>query len=250
MKISAISDVHIKDQTDYATSKFFEFLDHPRVKESNIVFLLGDIFDLMVGPFDEYLNQFELIFLKLHHLIKRGVKIYYVAGNHDFFLEDVFSKWKKLNNINNEQFIYIEGKVIIQNNNKRIHFSHGDDIEIDNYNYVLYKRFINSFFMKSVIKHIFKYKLVLLIGDLASSKSRSRNKKISECDTSDKVKPKFRKSAELVFDQENIDTVVCGHSHCLDNYTITGKKYLNSGYFINELSRQCECPHTTVSIFS
>ena len=156
MKISTISDVHIKDQTDNAANKFFEFLDHPRVKNSDIIFLLGDIFDLMVGPFDEYIFQFEFIFQKFNQLIKEGVKIYYIAGNHDFFLEEMFIRWKKLNNINNDQFIYLEKEFIIQNNKKKIYLSHGDDIELDNDNYMLYKRFMNGFFMRSVIKYIFK----------------------------------------------------------------------------------------------
>lgn len=232
MKIATISDVHIKDQTDFATSKFFEFLDHPKVKNSDIIFLLGDIFDLMVGPFDEYIYQFEIIFKKFNQLIKEGVKIYYIAGNHDFFLEDLFLRWKNLNNINNDQFIYLEKEVVIKNNNKKIYFCHGDNIELGNDNYMLYKNFINSFFMRSVIRYIFKYNLVLTIGKLASRKSRKR----SQIDTRDKVKQKFRNSAKAVFNKYDVDTLVCGHSHCIDNYITGEKNYLNGGYFINDLS--------------
>ena len=76
MKISTISDVHIKDAGDEKSKKIISFFCHPLVQDSDIIFLLGDIFDLMVGPFKEYRSKYKDVFDKMKELIIQGKKTF------------------------------------------------------------------------------------------------------------------------------------------------------------------------------
>src|SRR5690606_2671583 len=95
MKISAISDVHVKDTNDKAHALLVDFFAHPLVQDSDYILLLGDIFDLMCGPHEEYLRKYQEIFSKMDELQKKGKKIFFFEGNHDVHLEKLFKKlWK------------------------------------------------------------------------------------------------------------------------------------------------------------
>jgi UDP-2,3-diacylglucosamine pyrophosphatase LpxH len=56
VKISSISDIHIKSPTDKSYALLLDFLNHKEVSDSDGVLLLGDIFDFMMGEHKEYLD--------------------------------------------------------------------------------------------------------------------------------------------------------------------------------------------------
>ena len=54
MSFVSISDVHIKDIGDENWLILESFLDHPLTKQAKTIYFLGDIFDLLVGSYEEY----------------------------------------------------------------------------------------------------------------------------------------------------------------------------------------------------
>ena len=220
MAVYVISDIHIKPdgKNEEILRSFFEL----NYIEGDVIFLLGDIFDLMVGPYAEYEEQYFYFFTTLEVLKKRGITIHYFEGNHDFHLNQLFLNKGVI--LHTKPFIYEHEK-------RRILMCHGDEIEIGNYSYKIYKIFIRSAFFKMILNYLMSYKMVGTIGHGFSKKSRERNEmKYRDYQKNDFVKDKFRKSAKIAACKYKTEVVICGHSHYKDDFFWDQKRYLNCGF--------------------
>jgi UDP-2,3-diacylglucosamine hydrolase len=229
MRISAISDVHVKQPHDDADRLLCSFLDHPIVKESDYIVLLGDIFDLMCGPHAEYIRSYDHIFKKLDGLARTGKKVLYYEGNHDVHLGKLFKK------------IWPGGEVVPSQtpgtfdiDGKTYYFSHGDEHEVNNVAYQRYMKFIHTAPLTFVANHVMPYSLLNFIGMRASQKSR---KKGSYRFNEDLERAKFR-SGVMETTQGKFDFVLGGHSHVKEEYNLPGTRsvYINNGYALNSRS--------------
>jgi UDP-2,3-diacylglucosamine hydrolase len=77
------SDVHLAAERPLVTRRFLRFLEVVR-DEGERLFLLGDIFDLWVGPKQTRMPYVKPILDKLRELTEAGVEVSYMAGNRDF----------------------------------------------------------------------------------------------------------------------------------------------------------------------
>lgn len=223
MKIAAISDVHIKSAHDEADKLLTAFLNHPEVQTSDYILLLGDIFDLMCGPHEEYLAAYSHIFTLLTNLQNAGKKVYFFEGNHDVHLEKLFKKlWP-----NNEVRV-TQAPIIEEIDGHQYYFSHGDEHEVDNLSYHRYIKFIRSKPLKFVAEYIIPYAVLNFFGERASKISR---KKGSRTFNVEQVRERFRYGVGVTT-HGRYDFVLGGHSHVQDEYKIpeSNSIYLNNGY--------------------
>ncbi len=228
-KIVAISDVHIKRPGDDGDQLLFQFLSHPLVTTSDLIVLLGDIFDLMCGPHQEYLNLYKHHFQKITDLQKNGKKIYFFEGNHDVHLEKLFKKiWK-----NNEIFLS-QNPVMEIIDGKKYLFSHGDEYDIENLTYHRYLSFIRSAPLKFIADYVMPYNLLSYLGERASRLSRKKGSKSFDPEA---VKHKFRSGVSKIT-RGDFDFVLGGHSHVKDHFVLPGTKsvYINNGYALRSNS--------------
>jgi UDP-2,3-diacylglucosamine hydrolase len=223
MKISAISDVHIKSPGDQADQLIINFLNHPQVKDSDYIVLLGDIFDLMCGPHEEYLKIYSHIFKILKDYLDSGKKVYFFEGNHDVHLEKLFKDiWK------NNKIVITQNPVVLELAEKKYYFSHGDEHEVENENYHRYMRFIRSKPLKFFAERILPFGVLNYFGTRASRLSRKKGSKFFDAE---KVRLTFREGVTKTT-KGKFDFVLGGHSHVKDSYLIPGTQslYLNNGY--------------------
>ncbi len=223
MKIAAISDVHIKSAHDEADDLLTAFLNHPEVQTSDYILLLGDIFDLMCGPHEEYLVAYSHIFALLTNLQNEGKKVYFFEGNHDVHLEKLFKKlWP------HDEVRVTQDPIIEEIDGHQYYFSHGDEHEVDNLSYHRYIKFIRSKPLKFVAENLIPYVVLNFFGERASKISR---KKGSRTFNIEQVRERFRHGVGVTT-QGRFDFVLGGHSHVQDEYKIPGSKsvYLNNGY--------------------
>lgn len=227
MRISAISDVHIKTPHDAADELLFHFLTHPLVQESDYVLLLGDIFDLMCGPHRQYLEDYQHLFHGIDRLIKNGKKIFYIEGNHDVHLERLFDLFWK-----NGEVRPTRRPVISEIEGKTYYFSHGDEHDLNNDTYHRYMKFILSPPLKFVADHVMPYSMLNFLGERASKMSRKKGGRHFD---EEKVRQKFRGNLELSILDKGYDFVIGGHSHVKDNYLLSNQRtrYVNNGYALN-----------------
>lgn len=222
MKIAAISDVHVKAPFDEADVLLCSFLDHPDVRGSDYICLLGDIFDLMNGNHPQYLEDYHHIWEKMDELMRSGKTVLYFEGNHDIHLEELFRKrWKEGN------FIPFQYPIIENLDGKTYYFSHGDEHEVDNQSYQRYKRLLLTKPLKFASNRLMPYALLNFIGKRASNASRKKGyKKFDE----QLVKGRFRDGVRVTT-EGRFNFILGGHSHVQDEFQINDHSvYLNNGY--------------------
>lgn len=222
MKVSAISDVHVKVPHDEADKLLCQFLNHPQVRQSQYVVLLGDIFDLMCGPHSQYIEKFSHIFDLMDQLSQSGVQVFFFEGNHDVHLERLFKKrWPKMN-------IRLSQSAIIEEiEGMTYYFSHGDEHEVDNLKYQRYKNLILSAPLKFVANFLMPYAVLNFVGERASKMSRKRGAREYVEET---VRDRFRLGVRETT-QGKYNFILGGHSHVKDVFQINpNSTYLNNGY--------------------
>lgn len=232
MKFAAISDVHIKVAGDPAEVLLLGFLRNPDVQSSDVIFLLGDIFDLMIGPHSQYFQRFQAYFDEIKNLIKNGKRICYVEGNHDFHLRELYRKFFLINSDLDSSLFQMAPYFEFENGGKKIYLAHGDDIELNNPNYKIFKALVTSPPLRYYANYLMPHFLIKSIGEYSSEKSRKRNNKRykEEADLTP-VKENFRFSAEFFFKSRPFQILVLGHSHVKDQYASpSGFEYVNNGY--------------------
>ncbi len=232
MKFVSISDVHIKTPGDSAEKLFLNFLERVETKQADYIFLLGDIFDLLVGNGYEVEARYKKVFDKIREHLVEGRRIIQYEGNHDFHFERLTKKLCKKWDVDPNKWQYLEEPKVFDFNEKRILFCHGDEIELGNLSYKFYRFWIRSFPIHFLANYVVPGKWVQALGDNASRKSRERNNnRYNETMMDEEVKPRFREAARVAAKKFRAQAVICGHSHCLDNYTEEGLQYFNNGYF-------------------
>jgi UDP-2,3-diacylglucosamine hydrolase len=77
------SDVHLAPERPQVTERFLRFLEKVN-EDGRRLFLLGDIFDLWVGPKQVRLPYVIPVLETLRRLYASGVEVHYLAGNRDF----------------------------------------------------------------------------------------------------------------------------------------------------------------------
>ena len=237
MEIVSISDVHIEEPSGAAHDLFCRFLDHERTRQADAIILLGDIFDLAIGPYPEYVESFPSLFERLDALAKT-TPIYYFQGNHDFHLMDIFRRQTLFSHLGNIE-ICTEGRVFSVGKRK-VYVEHGDDAQIGHYSYKAYKALINNPLMALLAKYILNFRIIRFLGVRLSKLSRKRNQ-YSPSGLGN-IKLAFREAAQRVATRERCDTVILGHCHVKDIHKSTGGlTYLNNGYVPTE---KCFCSVT------
>ncbi|WP_127715317.1 UDP-2,3-diacylglucosamine diphosphatase [Halobacteriovorax sp. HLS] len=234
MKISSISDVHVKVLDDNSFKILSSFFAQEIVQKSDYIVLNGDIFDLLLGTKSQYIDKYESFFKLIEKATSMGATVVYLEGNHDFFLDRMISSSYERFNIPRDKFIHCRSEYRIEVDGEILLFTHGDDVEIDNIAYQKYKSRVNNKLMKFITRNILPFSLIEWIGQKSSDYSRSKNSKHYEMSSEGQefVKDKFRQSAQKFFnDNRDVKGLICGHSHSKDLYKLDhGKYYINNGY--------------------
>lgn len=230
MKFVCISDVHIKEPDDKAAQLFLNFLKSNETKTSETIYLLGDIFDLIVGGKSQYLEKYHNIFDALANLIKDGKKVVFFEGNHDFHFKKLLRQICKKWSLEEDSLLYQLEPKIIEINGEQTLLAHGDEIEIENPTYQKYRRIIRSFPINFLANYVVPHFIVNQIGVNASKKSRERNMERYGNDNNEKVREKYRRVFKNAQKEYGVRNLICGHSHCRDEFQDSGL-YLNNGFF-------------------
>ncbi len=85
-ELIVVSDLHIKNIYDSRGEIFIKFLRHLDGRGVKNLVLLGDIFDFCFGASRYFREKFSPFGKELSRLSKEGTQVYFVAGNHEFFL--------------------------------------------------------------------------------------------------------------------------------------------------------------------
>jgi UDP-2,3-diacylglucosamine pyrophosphatase LpxH len=135
-----IADSHINPDKGNDT-EFFEMLRHFEKTTDDLVFL-GDIFDLWIA-LPRYESDIHVRFLSWCEKQKAQRTVGFIEGNHEFFLA---RRWAYRFSWCTDASWYRDGKGNL--------FAHGDRINREDRNYLLFRRLTKNGVSQSVIRHM------------------------------------------------------------------------------------------------
>ncbi len=204
-----IADAHYQKGVREELLVLLDDIQKKRIQTSQI-FLMGDIFDLLVGGVSYTIEQNKEVIASLNQLSKSH-QIIYLEGNHDFNLKSIFK----------DMSIYPLQKqpLVLEYHNKRIALSHGDNFESPSYK--LYSYLIRnkiSLFFLNLIDRLLKNKISKDI--LLTQKNKNLCKKSKDFKQKAKQKLKFYDITHNRFD------LICeGHYHMDEEYIFDTTRY-------------------------
>ncbi len=227
LDILVLSDVHLGTYGCHAK----ELLLYLKTVKPKTVILNGDIIDIWQFSKRYWPKAHMRVIKQLMHWMSKGVKIYYVTGNHDEMLRKfVGFKMGSLKIVN---------KVILElENGKTAWFFHGDVFDVTmqhskwlaklgavGYDTLIHINQLANFISEKVFKK----------GKLSLSKKIKNSVKSAV-----KFINNFEQTAADIGISNNYDYVVCGHIHQPEMREIINEQgkiiYLNSGDWIENLT--------------
>jgi UDP-2,3-diacylglucosamine pyrophosphatase LpxH len=227
LDILVISDVHLGTYGCHAK----ELLHYLKSLKPKTVILNGDIIDIWQFSKRYWPKQHMKVIKHFMEWISKGVKIYYVTGNHDEML-------RKFTGFKMGSFRIVDKVVLNLDNNEKAWFFHGDvfDVTMQHSKWlaklgaagydtlILLNRFVNF-----ISEKIFKRGKVSLSKKIKNS-VKSAVKFINS----------FEQTAADIGISNKYNYVVCGHIHQPEMREIENEEgkivYLNSGDWIENLT--------------
>jgi UDP-2,3-diacylglucosamine hydrolase len=215
-----VSDIHFglhnKIQEKEKERRFLSFLDHVERKGEQL-FIVGDLFDYWFEYKYVIPRGYHHVISKLGMLVERGVKVSYIAGNHDFWLGDFFPVDLGIPVYKNPIAVALHGK--------KFYLHHGDGLALRDTGYRILKKILRSRL------NIFLFSLVhpSITAPIAKGSSRSSREYTSQKDYGESdgmIACAEKKIAE------GFDVVIMGHRHHPASQSIGNGTYINLGDWI------------------
>ncbi|MEO5667676.1 MAG: UDP-2,3-diacylglucosamine diphosphatase [Bdellovibrionota bacterium] len=224
MSVAIFSDLHLSlsRRTDHE-ALFVKTLGDLRRDGTKELWLLGDIFDLMVGPFEFWAERHPDFFAELEAWQKDGRSVVWIQGNHDFFLDELLEK---------RGVIVSDDFVERRFGNKRVFLAHGDLVNPDDHEYLKWRAFTRSVWVRAVLKALPSFvrdPMLVSLGEKLSDKSRSQSRDGGRQDLED-LFVRYAKSKW----GEGYTGVCLGHSH-IESFIDSedGRFFVNLGSWVN-----------------
>ena len=228
MKYQAIivSDLHLGTK-DSKAEEFIEFIEsHP----TDLLILNGDIVDgWALNRGTKWKKPHTKVISKLLHL-SNTTKIIWIRGNHDEFIQEFIGTHLGAIEIREDY------KLDINNTMESYYIFHGDVIDV----------FITKYKWLSKIGSV-GYDFALWLNRVYNTYRKWR--KLPYISISQKIKESVKVATNYVNDFEvtalsmatkkGCNGVICGHIHQPADRMINGKRYLNSGDWVENMSAIC-----------
>jgi UDP-2,3-diacylglucosamine hydrolase len=226
MKIAIFSDMHLRYDEKDSIALFEDLLKklaEENPESGNELWLLGDVFEVLVGPFREWKNRCPGIYAALEKLIGKGWKVLWIQGNHDFFIED-FVRALGIEVTDTEVVRTIAGK--------KIYLAHGDRVNQDDVKYLRWRAWTRSRSFQKAVLWLQKTGGIRAIETVALKIGHRSRKQGPGPDELNKIRSLYREFARWKW-AEGYDLVLLGHSHIEENLQDGKKAYQNLGSWVN-----------------
>lgn len=198
-----IADTHY----NYKRRELFELLENIKKGQTSCsqLFLMGDIFDFLSKEIS-YFKSVNSDLISLINFISEKCEVYYLEGNHDFNLKQLFPKVKV--------FTKKQQPILMKIDEKTAQLSHGDLFV--GIGYELYCKLIrNSLFLK-----------FLNFIDILGVISKNVEKKLANKKICHKIE-NFETLVKKRLENYSADIVIEGHYHQGQRYSFENQEYVN-----------------------
>ncbi len=228
-----VSDIHLgggsRDEAQRVEERFVAWLDSV-ADSAQTIFLNGDLFDFWFEYKRVVPKGFVRSLGRLTALADRGVRVVFMAGNHDQWIRDYFARECDMEVYTTPQIFYIEGQ--------KIYLAHGDRLNIKG-NPML--RLMNWGFHSRCIRALFSTlvhpDLALKFGHWWSRSSREKHTR-TEFNGREGAIESLMEHASRVHEATPCDCYIFGHLHVARCETTTnGARVI----FTNDWSHSPHC---------
>lgn len=220
-KIFFFSDAHLglhdRHSEKEKEQRLLSFLSHVQ-REGEQLFIMGDLFDYWFEYKYVIPRGYHHIIAKLSTLADSGIKIHYLAGNHDYWLQDFFPKDLGIPVYKEPFGIELLGK--------KFYLHHGDGLALNDTGYRILKVILRSpisIFLYSLLHP--DWTAPLARGSSQKSREYTGQKDYGESDGM------IHFATQKI--NEGFDFVIMGHRHKPLNTTIGNGRYVNLGDWIS-----------------
>ncbi len=225
------SDVHLgagtREQQRATEERFVEWLEEVS-HDAEAIFLCGDIFDFWFEYQRVVPKGFVRTLAKIAEFTHRGIRVVFMAGNHDMWIRDYF-----------EQECGVEiytTPTTFPLGAKRVHVAHGDNLNVKG---DIKLKIMNGIFRSSVVRALFSWlihpDLALAFGHWWSGASRKKHTNQTQEDI-DRSVGFLREYALNHYTTHHDDLYIFGHLHHKADFTEEQPQII----FMNDWSRS---PH-------
>jgi UDP-2,3-diacylglucosamine pyrophosphatase LpxH len=211
-------DTHLGNPFFGQSNAFLSFIDYLSENNFNLC-INGDGIDILQLSMAGISIDLPAIIERIELMVSRGLKVYYIIGNHDIYLEKFFHKWKN--------FIMIPFLDVVSGD-KRIHIEHGhlyDDFFINHPTLYTRLTIVGGYLLK-VCPRLYK------IWDKAYSWLLGVPARMKHSCQEPIDKPQLIEGAKTLL-QRGYDVVIFGHSHYVAQLTMEeGGQYFNTGSWL------------------
>jgi len=218
-KIYFFSDAHLglgSREEDYQREmRLLRFLDFIK-DDAEQLYIVGDLFDYWFEYKTVVPKKYFRLLAKLAELSEHNIRIFFIAGNHDFWVKDYFQ---------DEVGMEVHREPIEKEmNGKRFLIHPGDGLLKDDTGYKILKKVLRNKL------NIFLYSLVHpdIAGRIARWSSQTSRRYTSERSYEGNGMVEFAKHKIT----EGFDFVVMGHNHVPSRQTLGKGVYVNLGDWI------------------
>ena len=134
MKPRFISDLHLSEKHPELTQAFFKFLEESKEACSHL-YILGDLFETWIGD-DDDLPLYQEIKTALLNFTTNGPKTFFIHGNRDFLIGEVFAQETGITLLPDPYTLDI--------NNQKVVVSHGDFLCTDDEGYMKFRNEVRT----------------------------------------------------------------------------------------------------------
>lgn len=211
-RLWVFSDLHLTEPDSSLYQSFLIALQEPN-SSSDVVVFAGDIFEIFVGNSAYFQKKHSLFLDSVRELARRGVRMFYIQGNHDFHLEKIFT---------DGSVKVLDSELVLG----KIYIAHGDLIDQNDHGYLKMRRLFRSRVFLSFVDRL----PGITVEWIGKKMARSHDQKAGDLPVKPgsvpAVRPIFRRFAEEK-KRQGFDFVILGHCHDLDDLQ---PFYFNMGY--------------------
>ena len=193
-----ISDLHLQEAHPHTMQAFLDFLQ-THARHTQQLYLLGDLFEYWAGDDDLETPFNQHIASAIREVSDSGVKVFWIAGNRDFLVGEVFAKEAGLTLLPDPYVITIAGR--------RITLAHGDAQCTDDVAYMAFRAQVRQpAFQQHFLSKSLTERKAFIAGARKESQAEQKHKTMEIMDVNAQA------IADL-FTTTNTDTLIHGHTH-------------------------------------
>lgn len=202
---------------EYRDLHFSNLLENAPQNVSDL-YIIGDLFDFWIEYRSSIRSDYFSVLHSLKKTVDRGVKVHYLAGNHDFALGSFLKDTIGIQIYQDFLEVQIQGK--------KVHLFHGDGLIKKDIGYRILKRIFRNQFNQRLFK-LLHPDLGVSIGTFFSGSSRKYLRRF----LSESIIREYRENARRRLESGN-DLVIFGHTHYPEHCCFDSGIYVNTGSWL------------------